>query len=206
MTCRRCGGSVAPERVFCSRRCAALWASPPKGVWVGADGRAWVSLRRGKQLYSRCLMEGHLGRHLAYEEVVHHVNGDPTDDRLENLVVISRKEHAAIHRDVLRRPRKLTDDQMQEILESSDTGRALAARFGVSPASICLYRKAAGVPAPPPPLKTVCVNGHPLDAANTRVYGTRRECRACDRDRKRHARELNALRDEMRALAGAGRQ
>jgi hypothetical protein len=42
-------------------------------------------------------MEAHLGRELQPDEVVHHINGDSTDDRLENLQVLSRSEHTAIH-------------------------------------------------------------------------------------------------------------
>jgi hypothetical protein len=45
----------------------------------------------------RLVMERHLKRHLRTDEIVHHINGDHSDDRLENLQVVTRAEHARIH-------------------------------------------------------------------------------------------------------------
>ncbi len=36
-------------------------------------------------------MEDHLGRILSHDEHVYHKNGDPSDNDIENLVVIKRK-------------------------------------------------------------------------------------------------------------------
>ena len=42
-------------------------------------------------------MEAHIGRKLARAEHVHHVNGKSSDNRLENLLVCSPREHRLIH-------------------------------------------------------------------------------------------------------------
>jgi hypothetical protein len=52
---------------------------------------------RGGRYWSREVMEINLGRKLSPNEHVHHINGDKTDDRIENLIIISRSEHKSLH-------------------------------------------------------------------------------------------------------------
>ena len=47
--------------------------------------------------YHRVVMENHLGRLLTEEEIVHHINEDKRDNRLENLAIVSKAEHNKIH-------------------------------------------------------------------------------------------------------------
>ncbi len=47
--------------------------------------------------YHRYLMEQKLGRHLNRNECVHHIDGNPRNNSLDNLIVLTRSEHARLH-------------------------------------------------------------------------------------------------------------
>lgn len=46
---------------------------------------------------SHLIIEKAIGRYLTSEEVVHHINNNPSDDRIENLKILTRSEHARYH-------------------------------------------------------------------------------------------------------------
>lgn len=45
----------------------------------------------------RYVMEQHIGRKLRPDEVVHHLNHNKTDNRIENLLILSSGEHTSLH-------------------------------------------------------------------------------------------------------------
>ena len=115
--CAECGATFRPKKWtqrFCSKPCAAqdkarrgIFPSGRdhyryKGGWFYSQGRLRVTCRDGSHmLWSRIVAQDTLGRPLEPGEIVHHINGDHTDDRPENLAVMSQSEHVELHRQQL---------------------------------------------------------------------------------------------------------
>jgi hypothetical protein len=61
------------------------------------DGRVIVKCPDGKWRYRSRLIWAAAYGPLSSHNIIHHVNENPMDDRLENLQLVSRAEHARIH-------------------------------------------------------------------------------------------------------------
>lgn len=45
----------------------------------------------------RLIVEKYIGRYLTRAEEIHHLNGNKIDNRVENLIIVSRNNHAKLH-------------------------------------------------------------------------------------------------------------
>ena len=86
---------------YCSKKCR----------YDATIGNITICRRKGKSPYQyihlgigirkldhRHIMEQHLGRTLNKKELIHHVDGNSLNNVIENLEIIDRAKHTAIHR------------------------------------------------------------------------------------------------------------
>ena len=60
-------------------------------------GHRVININHKTVYLHRYIMELYLGRKLDSNEIVHHKNAKQGDNRLENLILMDRKEHAKYH-------------------------------------------------------------------------------------------------------------
>ena len=98
------------KRNYCSDKCKNKVQSiggELSGRWKGGrrqypcqKGYVMLSIGPNKRVFEhRYVMENHIGRKLKPKEVIHHLNENPSDNRIENLVLCksSGEHHAKYH-------------------------------------------------------------------------------------------------------------
>lgn len=78
---------------YCSRSCLAKAFLPKfEEFRFKPSGQSTRPTRKYRKI-----MEEHLGRKLTKDEHVHHIDGNPENNELSNLMVVSNAEHGRIH-------------------------------------------------------------------------------------------------------------
>lgn len=140
------------ERMSIAQRKCLSYKKVPKGSehfrWAGGrriqDGYVKVRIDGKEYREHRLIMETHLGRKLAEDELVHHQNRDKADNAVENLAVLSRREHFFEHKEeMFSAPRvvvrgeqhyrsKLTVEQVAAIRNSQKQKADIASEYGMT--------------------------------------------------------------------------
>lgn len=126
----------------------------PRKRFLTKNGYISIKLNGRRVLEHVLVMERHIGRKLSPDECVHHINGNRSDNRIENLQLMKKIEHSRLHGEILSAERrgkyhcgedganaKLTNEIVLFIRSTDAPARELAEQLGVATHTIYSIRK-----------------------------------------------------------------
>lgn len=102
--CKNCGnGFYTTRNDFCNKKCAREFTSKNMKHKLYMENGYLIKYKKGynkkgNAKLHRLIMEEYLGRKLAPDEVVHHIDGDKLNNDISNLRVMKNGEHSKLHR------------------------------------------------------------------------------------------------------------
>jgi hypothetical protein len=82
------------KRKYCSKQCKRIYSDRPIGFFISSDG--YWCLSNGKKLH-REIYKKHFNIQLKKTDIIHHINENKLDNRIDNLQKVTRAEHNRIH-------------------------------------------------------------------------------------------------------------
>ena len=103
--CKKIFYTVGQRGVFCDTKCSGFhnnksgrYSPVYKNGKSFRSGYICINNVNGKKMSEhRFVMEKHLGRKLLTTEIIHHINKNKIDNRIQNLQVLKRGEHTRLH-------------------------------------------------------------------------------------------------------------
>ena len=115
--CEQCGQPIErppchiKSHTFCSTKCLGIWNAQTRcgdrcarwngGKYTNPDGYLFTRQEDGSYRQDHRLeVERHLGRRLTSDEIIHHIDGNKQNNLYSNLMIVTRSEHAKIHKEM----------------------------------------------------------------------------------------------------------